>query len=194
MHPPELDPLTVRRAQAGDRRAQEVFLERYVRPLHAFVSRSGAPGEPDDLTQELLSKLLQVLPRFSADGPATLSTWVFTIAHRWLLDEKKRRHLALAPIDDGLHVPDSQPGPQTLNEQRELGVALEQAIATLPEAQRRVFVLAQVHEQPLEAVADVEGVPVGTIKSRLHRARAALALLLLPRFREEGGTPHAFRR
>ena len=50
----------------------------------------------------------------------------------------------------------------------------------LPEAQRRVFVLTQVHGQPLEAVAEVEGVPVGTLKSRLHRARAALAVTLQP--------------
>jgi DNA-directed RNA polymerase specialized sigma24 family protein len=61
----------LRRAQGGDRRAQEVFLQRYVRPLHSFVRRSGAPGDPDDLTQELLSKLLHVLPRFSLDGSAT---------------------------------------------------------------------------------------------------------------------------
>lgn len=190
----ELDPLTVRRAQAGDRRAQEEFLTRYVHGLHAFVRRSGAPGDPDDLTQELLGKLLQVLPRFTPGGPATLSTWVFTIAHHWLLDEKKRRHLSLAPLDDGLAVADATPGPQAAAEAKQLSVALEQAIETLPEAQRRVFVLAHVHEQPLEAVADVEGVPLGTIKSRLHRARAALVAALLPRFREERGAPHAHLR
>jgi DNA-directed RNA polymerase specialized sigma24 family protein len=49
-----------------------------------------------------------------------------------------------------------------------------------------VFVLTQVHGQPLEAVAEVEGVPVGTLKSRLHRARAALAIALQPVLQETG--------
>ena len=191
--PAELDQLTVRRAQAGDKRAQTVFLQRYVRPMHGLVRRSGAQGDVDDLTQELLHKLLLALPRFTHDGPATLTTWVFTIAHHWLLDEKKRRHLQLLPIDEAHQVADTRASPLHLAEQKQLGDALESAIATLPEAQRRVFVLAQVHQQPLDAVAQVEAVPVGTIKSRLHRARAALALALRPQWRDERET-HALTR
>ncbi len=177
---PELDLLTVERARKGDRAAQTAFVRRYVRPLHAFVCRSGAPGEPDDLTQDLLAKLLGVLPRFDPRGPARLTTWVFTVAHRWLLDERKRRHLSLVDLDEGQQIADLQPGAEHLLARKQLAGALEAAIGRLPDAQRRVFVLVQVHGQPLEAVAEVEGVPVGTIKSRLHRARAQLALWLGP--------------
>jgi RNA polymerase sigma-70 factor (ECF subfamily) len=92
---------------------------------------------------------------------------------------RKKRHLVLVPLEDGLEVPDERPRADAHAERRELGAALVSAIARLPEAQRRVFVLAQVHAQPLEAIAEVEGVPVGTVKSRLHRARATLAALLL---------------
>lgn len=176
----ELDRLTVERLRRGDRAAQDAFLYRYAPVLHGFVRRAGPPGDADDLTQELLEKLLSVVDRYSPDGPAKLTTWVFTVAHRWLLDEKKRRHLELAPLEEGLEVPDSAAGPEAALASRQLHDALEAALHELPEAQRRVFVLTQIHEQPLEAVAEVEGVPVGTLKSRLHRARATLAVALEP--------------
>jgi RNA polymerase sigma-70 factor (ECF subfamily) len=182
----ELDRLTVERLRRGDRGAQDLFLRRYAPVMHAFVRRAGPGGDADDLCQELLGKLLSVVGRFTPDGPATLTTWVFTVAHRWLLDEKKRRHLQLAPMDDGLDVPDSALGPEAAVHGRQLDAALERALQKLPEAQRRVFVLTQVHEQPLETVAEVEGVPVGTLKSRLHRARGALAVMLQPVLSEAG--------
>src|SRR5438046_759188 len=150
----ELDRLTIERARRGDRAAQDAFLRRYVRPLHGFVRRAGPPGDADDLTQELLGKLLRVLPQFEPDGPAQLTTWVFTVSHRWLLDEKKRRHLSVVPLEDGLEVADVQPSAERLLERKELARALDEAVGKLPEAQRRVFVLAQVHQQPLESVAE----------------------------------------
>ena len=180
----ELPRLTVERLRRGDRSAQDEFLRRYAPVLHAFIRRAGPRGDGEDLTQELLEKLLTVVHQFHPDGPATLTTWVFTVAHRWLLDEKKRRHLSLATLDEGLQVADEAPGAEVAVHQRQLDAGLERALATLPEAQRRVFVLTQVHGQPLEAVAEVEGVPVGTLKSRLHRARAALAVQLEPLLRD----------
>ncbi len=182
----ELDRLTVERLRRGDRGAQDIFLRRYAPVMHAFVRRAGPVGDADDLTQELLEKLLTVVARFDFDGPAILTTWVFTVAHRWLLDEKKRRHLQLAPIDEGMEIADTRPTADVAVHQRQLDAALELALAKLPEAQRRVFVLTQVHGQPLEAVAEVEGVPVGTLKSRLHRARAALAVTLQPVLSQSG--------
>ncbi|HEY0840530.1 MAG TPA: sigma factor-like helix-turn-helix DNA-binding protein, partial [Vulgatibacter sp.] len=63
---------------------------------------------------------------------------------------------------------------------------LEAALARLPDVQRRTFLLAAVHGQPLEAIAAGDGVAVGTVKSRLHRARAELATIL---DLDEGGLP-----
>ncbi|MBI5548506.1 MAG: sigma-70 family RNA polymerase sigma factor [Deltaproteobacteria bacterium] len=180
----ELDDLTVRKAQAGDRSAQDMFLRRYAKPMHALIFRCGFAAQADDLTQDLLEKLLCVLPDFDPRGSAQLSTWVYTVAHRWLLDVRKKRHLALVPLEDGLEIPDERPRADVHLERRELRACLESAIGRLPETQRRVFVLAQVHAQPLEAIASVEGIPVGTVKSRLHRARAALVSLL-----NAGSTP-----
>src|SRR5262245_44437293 len=75
--PNEIDRTTLARARRGDRRALEAFLRRYVGPLHALVRRSGFGPESEDLTQDLLAKLLRALPEFDPEGPGTLSTWVF---------------------------------------------------------------------------------------------------------------------
>ena len=173
--PEELDRAIVERARRGDRTAREAVLRRYAGPLHALARRAAPVGDPDDLTQDLLRRLLEQLHRFDPDGPARLTTWVFTVAHRHLVDEARRRRIAVMPLEDGLEVADERAGPERLATGRSELRRLEEAIARLPEAQRRVFVLVAIHGQELEAVAAVEEVPVGTIKSRLHRARAALA-------------------
>ncbi len=189
----ELDEGTVQRARRGDRAAQDVFLRRYAGPLHAVLKRSGV-SHLEDAVQELLAKLLTVLPQFEPAGSATLSTWVFTISHRWLLDQRKRRHLSLVPLEEAQEVADPRPSADRLVEQKQISAALEAGIARLPAEQRRIFVLAQIHQQPLETLARVEGVPVGTIKSRLHRARAQLVALLGPALSKAEGEGHASPR
>jgi len=189
----ELDEATVQRARRGDRAAQDAFLRRYAGPLHALLRRSCVPNT-EDAVQELLAKLLVVLPRFDPAGTAMLTTWVFTVAHRWLLDQRKRRHLSLVPLDEAAEVPDPLPGADRLLERKEMIAALEEAITRLPDERRRTFLLVQIHDQPIAAVAQIEGVPVGTIKSRLHRARAQLLALLGPTVWKVKGEGHASPR
>src|SRR5262249_3443025 len=120
------------------------------------------------------------LPEFDPAGPGTLSTWVFAVAHRWVIDQRRRRHLSLASLEEASGVEDPRPDAERTAEGRQLAGALERALAELPDAQRRRFLRAQVQGQPLEAIASVEGAAGGTIKSRLHRARAQLAQALAP--------------
>lgn len=117
----ELDAPTIRLAQRGERRAQAAFLARYAPVLHSMVRRAGLrSAELEDATQELLEKLLVVLPRFELVGPAQLTTWVFSVAHRWLLDRQKRRHLTFAPIDEAVDARDAQPSAEVWVEQAQL--------------------------------------------------------------------------
>lgn len=182
----ELDRATIESAQRGDRLAREAIVRRYVAPLHS-LSRRWSPGlDPDDLTQDLLSRLLETLPRFDPDGPARFTTWVFTLAQRHLIDTGRRRRLTEVRLENGLEVADGAPSPERVAGGRAIVARLEAALARLPAAQRRTFVLAAVHGQPLDAIAAGEGVAVGTVKSRLHRARAELASILAL---DEGGIP-----
>lgn len=181
--PAELPAEVVLRARAGHRAAQSEVVARYTGVLRALVRRVAQGSDVDELTQSLLQKLLEALPRFDPKGPAKLTTWVFTLAHHFLIDSRRRARLSLVPLVEAEAVVDSA-NPHADAERGELRVALEAAIARLPEEQRRVFVLAQLYEHPLDEVARVEGVPVGTVKSRLFRARASLAMWLGPRLQE----------
>ncbi|MFO0594028.1 MAG: RNA polymerase sigma factor [Myxococcaceae bacterium] len=181
----ELDPPVVARAVDGDRLAQRQVVERYVKPLHRLVQTSLGALEADDVTQALLARVLEALPRFDPRGPATLTTWVFTVAHRFVLDHRKKAALRVVPLDEANAVPDAQPGADASARRAEWRTKLEAALGTLPDEQRRPLVLVHVFDHPLDEVAQVEGVPVGTIKSRLFRARVAMAQSLGPAFAEE---------
>src|SRR5262249_57618891 len=113
--------------------------------------------------QELLAKLLAVLPRFDPGGAAMLTTWVFTVAHRWLLDQRKRRHLTLVPMEHAAAIADPRPGADRLIEERQLTEALEAAIARLPDEQRRVFFLGQGYQQPPRGASPIASVPPPTL-------------------------------
>ncbi|MGV3624676.1 MAG: RNA polymerase sigma factor [Archangium sp.] len=178
----ELPREVVERACRGDRSAMSEVLSRYATPLHRLVRITLPAFDVDELTQALLARLVEVLPRFDPRGPATLTTWVFTVAHRFLLDERKRFRPKLVPGPDEPSTADD--GAQHAW-RTELRGALEAALGKLPEEQRRAVVLVHVFDHALEEVAQVEGVPVGTIKSRLFRARVALARDLGPQFGEE---------
>ena len=177
----ELERSTLALAQAGDAAAQAAFLRRYAGPMRALVRKLGARGEGEDELQELFVALLRALPRFSPDGPAHLTTWVFAVGQRFLLARRRRGRLTLVPLDESkeaIGMASLLPSSEELVAQRERLAALGAALEALPEPQRAVFVQAQLHEQPLEAIARREQVPLGTIKSRLHRARAELIRVL----------------
>jgi RNA polymerase sigma-70 factor (ECF subfamily) len=187
-----VDSATIRAAQRGDLAAQRSVLESVGPLLASLVRRLGDRREAADQLQALFAHLLSVLPRFEPDGPASFSTWTYTVAHRWLLKARQGRQLTLFPLDGGLSSP--QLDPEAAAQGAQLSARLEAALTELPAEQRRVFVLAQLHGHALEAVAAAEQVPLGTVKSRLHRARAALVLRLGAFLDERGGAHGAAGR
>lgn len=178
--PGPVTPDILRQAQRGEAAAQAAFL-REVGPLvAALIHRLGARRDAEDQLHDIFAHLLEVLPRFDARGPAQLTTWVFSVAHRWLLMQRRKAQLTLVPLEGGLSQPSASAGADSYVEGRQLNALLEAELARLPEDQRRTFVLTQLHQQPLEEVAAAEGVALGTVKSRLHRARAQLILRMGP--------------
>ena len=125
--------------------------------------------EPEDAWQETWERVTRALPGWDPAGPARLSTWIATIAHRVLIDQHRRRRSRGDEVEpDGLIARGSV----------EAGLDLERALARLPGPWRRVVVLHHLAGLSLDEIAETEGVAVGTIKSRLHRARGALVTLL----------------
>ena len=132
--------------------------------------------EPEDAYQEIWEKVLGALPRFDPAGSASLRTWILTIAHRHLVDRHRRRQVRGVVVQ----LPDLAVAPvaEARLDRAQRTELLIAALDRLPEAQRRVVVLHHLHGQSLEAIANAEGVAVGTVKSRLHRGRARLAEIL----------------
>jgi RNA polymerase sigma-70 factor (ECF subfamily) len=173
-----VDSVTLARAVAGAPDAQAAFLREVGPQVASLVRRLGSTGQREDELHEIFAHLLQALPRFKTEGPAKVTTWAFTVAHRFLLMKRRKVNPALVALEGGLTVPDPTAGPEESAHSHQLVGRLEAALAHLSPEQRRAFVLTQLHHQSLEAVAEVEGVPVGTIKSRVHRAKAELVVLM----------------
>jgi RNA polymerase sigma-70 factor, ECF subfamily len=170
--PAELDELTLRRAQRGDARAWRDLIERYQRPIHALIWRllaGRAQHRAPDLTQETFVRVIRALPRFEPAGPAKLSTWILTIATRLALNELRRPEPAALE-----HEPIATERADVNVERKRLGAAIASGVAALSDAQRAVLVLREYHDLDYAEIADVLELDVGTVKSRLARARAAL--------------------
>ncbi|HEY4059739.1 MAG TPA: sigma-70 family RNA polymerase sigma factor [Kofleriaceae bacterium] len=169
-----LDQLTLRRAQQGDERAWRVLVETHQHAIHALIWRLLAKRSRhrcEDLTQETFVRVLRALSTFDPAGSATLQTWMLTIATRLTLNELRRPEPYALP--DDLDAPASERADASA-ERKRLGEAIAAGVAALPDAQRAVFVLREYHELDYAEIATALEIDLGTVKSRLARARAAL--------------------
>ncbi len=169
--PAELDELTLTRAQRGEETACRALVLRYERPVFALLSRLLGVSHPDlgDLAQETFLRAFRALPSFDRRGPARLSTWLLTIAARLGLDELRRR--PTEPLDDQLPAPHR-------TDAGSMRPALLRAIARLSPDQRTAFLLREAHDLSYEEIAAALGIELGTVKSRIARAKEALRAAL----------------
>ncbi|MCO4744396.1 MAG: sigma-70 family RNA polymerase sigma factor [Proteobacteria bacterium] len=158
-------------ARDGDKSARSALLERYG-PVVWSMARRLTP-EPEDAYQEVWLKVFAALHRFDPYGSASFSTWVATVAHRHLIDRYRKTETRGVVVSlDRLGTAESQADAH-LDQRRRL-VRTEEALRTLPAHARRVVIAHCLHGVALKDIAADEGVAVGTIKARLHRARAEL--------------------
>ncbi|WNG15785.1 sigma-70 family RNA polymerase sigma factor [Cystobacter fuscus] len=180
--PGELAPTVVERARAGDTTAFRALVLHHQDAVHALLYRllapSGREGSVEDCTQETFLRVYRALPGFLPQGPAKLSTWILTIATRLALNELRRPTL-LVPMAELSSLPVAGPHrADALAERRALGEAIRRALGQLPADQRAVLVLREMHGLEYAEMAEALGLDLGTVKSRLSRARAAMRALL----------------
>ena len=177
--PPELDTLTLARAQRGDAAARRALVERYQRPVFAVLSRlvlaNGGRALVEDLAQETFLRVFRALPDFQVSGAARPSSWILTIATRLALDHLRRRtrRARLRPAP-----PPPADGPDVDLRRKELGRRIQQAVNALAPSYQAAFVLREYHAMSYAEIAAALDCEVGTVKSRLARARAALQAAL----------------
>lgn len=175
----ELDAITLRRAQRGDRDARAAFIRAHQDAVYALLSRmlGRRSARVDDAAQECFLKALVALPRFDPGGRAKLSTWVLTIATRLAIDEL-RRDRRVAPLNDDAE--DLLPAldGEALALARQEWARVEVVLAELKPEERAILVLRAHHDLDYPEIAEVLDLTIGTVKSRLSRARAALQVAL----------------
>lgn len=159
------------RAIAGDPEAREALVRALGPRVLAICRRMSS--HPEDAFQAVWERVFTSLGRFDPEGPAKLGTWVSTVAHRHLVDEYRRRHRRGAVVSLA-EVPSRSPTADQALLDAERQRALEAAIDQLPAHLRRLVVSHHIGGVPLADLAADEGVPLGTIKSRLHAARAQM--------------------
>ncbi|MBM3457316.1 MAG: sigma-70 family RNA polymerase sigma factor, partial [Armatimonadetes bacterium] len=156
---------------------------RHHRTVYNLAYRlSRNPEEAEDIVQEAFIRVHNALPNFRGD--ANFSTWLFRIVRNVFLDERKkqrvRQHSSLEEIVEledsqvSRQVEDPHPGPGAVVERRELSALVQDAVLELPELPRLMIVLYHFHHRSYEEIAAILDLPIGTVKSRLNRARAAL--------------------
>lgn len=175
---PELDELTLASAQRGNPRAKRALVERYQRPVLALVSRMlkgfGDSGLVEDVAQETFLRVFRALPSYDRNGPARLSTWILTIASHRSIDELRRRRLETRPLDPTGGDVEGDARADEAAERRMLARLIERAVQSLSPEYRAAFVLREYHGLEYVEIAEALSIDLGTVKSRLNRARQRL--------------------
>lgn len=171
----ELDRLTLERCKRGERDACRRLVKVYQNGVFAMLQRMLAYKRSravvDELAQETFLRVFKALPSFDPNGAARLSTWILTVASRLAIDELRRPQLmdplslANDAVDDSLH---------TTTEQRARAEQIARAVSELQPDFRETFVLSVFHDCTHEEIAHALRIEVGTVKSRLSRAKQAV--------------------
>lgn len=185
----EADQLLVERVQAGDKQAFGLLVAKYQRRLLRLVSRLVRDqAEAEDVAQEAFIKAYRALANFRGDS--AFYTWLYRIgintAKNWLIAHGRRVPTS-TDVDsedaenysenDLLHDTDT---PERLLMSKQVGEVVNQAMAGLPEELRTAITLREIDGLSYEEISAVMECPIGTVRSRIFRAREAIALKLRP--------------
>lgn len=155
------------RAKAGDRRALEQFFSAVHDDIHQLCRYLGRPTDPDDLVQETFERSLRSLHRFRAEGSAL--SWILSISRRVCADST-RRAMRSRRLDQRITAE-----PAAGEHHRDASwVEVDELLSVLDEDRREAFVLTQILGLSYEDAARAIGCPIGTIRSRVARARRQL--------------------
>ncbi len=185
----DVDQVLVERVQRGERQAFDLLVIKYQRRIMRLLARLvHDPAEVEDLAQEVFIKAWRALPQFR--GESAFYTWIYRIAlntaRNWLATRRRQPMLLDAAenedgetfsVDDNLT---DYATPESAVVGREIVDTINQAIEDLPEDQRTAIVLREIEGMTYEEIAQIMQCPVGTIRSRIYRAREAISQRLRP--------------
>ncbi|HEX6321896.1 MAG TPA: RNA polymerase sigma factor RpoE [Burkholderiales bacterium] len=185
----EIDRQLVARAQRGDKRAFELLVEKYQRKLARLLSRFiRDPAEVEDVTQEAFIKAYRALPAFRGDS--AFYTWLYRIgintAKNYLMAMGRRAPTSTEVeaeeaegFEEGEQLRDINT-PESVLLSNEIAKTVNATIESLPEELRRAIQMREIEGMSYEDIAQAMDCPIGTVRSRIFRAREAIAEQLRP--------------
>jgi RNA polymerase sigma-70 factor (ECF subfamily) len=185
----EGDQLLVERVQAGDRRAFDVLVSKYQRRLMRLVSRLvHDPAEAEDVVQETFIKAYRALRHFRGD--AAFYTWLYRIgintAKNYLVTQSRRTPTSsetdaeqAESFDDGNRLRDNNT-PESVLASKQIAATVNAAMDVLPIELRTAIVLREIEGLSYEEISEIMACPIGTVRSRIFRAREVIAEKLKP--------------
>ncbi len=190
------DAALVRRALEGSQQGYAELVRRYEGPVYSLILRMVRDAAlAEDLAQEAFLKAFSALDRF--DAKRKLSSWLFKIAHNTTLDHLRRRRPSTVPIggnDEGeagleaVLVDSSVESPLAAAERGDLGRDLDLALARIRVDYRELLVLRYQEGLSYNEIAEITRLPLGTVKTHLHRGRKEMATVLAEMGYGQGST------
>lgn len=176
------DEILIRKSKNGDLEAFELLVRRYQNKVYTVAYRFlGNHADASDLAQEVFLRLYQALPRFR--GESSLMTWLYRVTANACRDEirrQQRHHVVSLDGEAGSNyiyaisqAPGRSPSPEEVVEQKEFNEVVQQCLSDLSGEHRLVLVMREVQGMSYEEISDVLNCSLGTVKSRLSRARQA---------------------
>ena len=191
----DVDAELVARVQRGDKQAFDLLVLKYQRKIMRLLSRMiRDPGEIEDVAQEAFIKAYRALPQFR--GESSFYTWLYRIAintaRNWLAQNNRRPSTPSAQenedgetFDATDNLTDSS-NPESEMASRQIADTVNKAINDLPEELRNAIVMREIDGMSYEDIAESMSCPIGTVRSRIFRAREAIATRLRPLLGETG--------
>lgn len=178
----QADDILIEKSKNGDLEAFELLVRRYESKVYTVAYRFlGNHADASDLAQETFLRLYQALPRFR--GESSFMTWLYHITANACRDEIRRQqryHVVSLDAETGNNgtqaisqVPSRAPSPEEAVEQKEFNEVVQHCLSNLSEEHRLVLVMREIQDMSYEEIADVLKCSLGTVKSRLSRARQA---------------------
>ena len=183
----------VRAAAGGDTEAFARLVRTYENKIYRLAFRMcGSADDASDIAQEAFLAAWRGLPSFRGDSG--FATWLYRLTSNAAIDylrrqKKQRGDISLDDEELGLDAVDTGPGPQDAAERTEVRSVVAAGLQELSEGHRQVLVLREIQGLSYEEIADVLEVDLGTVKSRISRARSALRKILLQKGNLSGYLP-----
>jgi len=185
----EIDLQLVERVRAGDKQAFGLLVEKYQRKLLRLLSRMVRdPDEVEDIAQETFIKAYRALPQFRGD--AAFYTWLYRIGVNTAKNYLASRHRTMPTLSEQALDEDDEPDerlvakdigtPESELLSKQMVIAVNEAVDALPEELRQAITLREMEGMSYEEIAEAMDCPIGTVRSRIFRAREAIAAKLRP--------------